>query len=169
MSSYLQAARAAAWKAVEYIKQLDEEAYKAALKKYIPLYKQELEDVYVKAAQEWYDAYAPKRYKRNYSIKNMFDVQWNEGKSELGWNFLSERMTKGKNGYSLYEPVFIQGWHGGASVWGKTCVRTTPVIDIFNPKKDELENKYKVMINEYADTELIKAIQSTDWWGWLNV
>jgi len=166
--SFVDRARAAVPGVIKKLDELDEQAYNLALKSCVPLFKKELEKEYVEAASAWYDAYTPKRYKRNYSIKNMFDAQWNSRTNEFGYNYLSERMTKGKNGYSLYEPVFIQGWHGGASVWGKTCVKTTPVIDIFNPKIERLTDEYNKKINEMADSLLVQLIKQADWWGWLN-
>lgn len=166
--SFVDRARAAAQSAVRQLDKLDEQAYNKALKLYVPLLKEELEKAYVEAATAWYNAYTPKLYRRNYSIKNMFDVQWDGSTNNFGYTYLSERMTKGKNGYSLYEPVFIQGWHGGASAWGKTCVRTTPVIDLFNPEIERLTNKYNKIINEKADSLLVQLIEQANWWGWLN-
>lgn len=166
--SFVQRARAAAQNIIRQLDELDEQAFNSALKSCVPLFKEELEKTYVEAATAWYNAYTPKRYKRNYSIKNMFDAQWDDGTNEFEYNYLSERMTEGKNGYSLYEPVFVQGWHGGASVWGKTCVKTTPVIDIFNPEIGRLTEKYNKMINEMADSLLVQLVKQVDWWGWLN-
>jgi len=90
----------------------------------------------------------------------------------MGWEFERNEIERQvvrrgivKTTTSLYDRVFIEGWHGGAwdgfsmryrtpypyyIKWGKHAVRTTSALNLFNRKVPSLEDKYKQKIMETA-------------------
>jgi len=112
------------------------------------LYKQKIENIYKKSVDDFYDAYTPKVYKRTHSLYDVLSVKTDEngmvisgddiygfglsesGAHNLGLSFMDlfdeSKMVTGRGGQSLFDTVFIGGYHGGAAdistskeaVWG---------------------------------------------------
>lgn len=82
-----------------------------------------IEKLFKKSVAEWYSSYSPSVYRRTrglYDVLKPVDERSDEygmaiteatGYTDL---FDPERLHEDRNGNSLFEKVFMQGWHGGA-------------------------------------------------------
>ena len=98
----------------------DENAYR----EYGPIEKAKIKEIFDQAVDEFYDSYSPQYYDRNRSLYNILDIQEDEygmaateaaGYTDLFNEDNMTKVTKARDGSSLYDLVFMQGWHGGAT------------------------------------------------------
>ena len=143
LSSYM---KAKIEQAVETAKKVAAEAHREAVQEVIPLIEDEYEELYRKSTAQWYAAYTPIKYRRHYSIYNLFDVEADPDEMRLGYEMSEDGMTTGRNGYSLWNRVFVRGYHGGPRPG--FSVRSTPVHQLFEEEKKEIEQKYKGIISQ---------------------
>lgn len=94
-------------------------AAKAAASRFFPLYKKEVEEIFKKAVDEFYNSYTPDIYDRRYSLYDVLEIQFKPPLTLVGY-FKPEVMTStgGGRGYSgedgIFKKVFEEGFHGGA-------------------------------------------------------
>lgn len=129
--------------------------------------KAEIRRLFNEAVKKWYDSYEPKIYHREYGLYKVLDFSTSEDKygmvstrsqmyDEL---YNSSLMPTGRNGYDLFEKVFIEGWHGGAESiaqekeeqWG---VHPNPGVPYYRTPHP----KYNMWGNEAEQTESVYSI-----------
>lgn len=127
------------------------------------------EKIYEQAIGRWYDAYTPIFYSRNHSLYDLMETKEDGSDGAFTFLFDGANMTHDRHGDSLFEKVFIQGWHGGAYAgdtiryrtpyggywhWGRRAVRTLPAYYIFEKEK---EHKVAYYSQRIADVAMQKA------------
>ena len=124
-----------------------------------------ISDLFHEAVQEFYDAYSPEYYDRAYGLNELLDVHKGPNGS-VEYDTVedlidSSNMHTDRNGGSLYEKVFVRGWHGGAergpghpapgvpyyrapysiyAHWSRPAVRTEPPLEIFRKSVESAES-----------------------------
>lgn len=87
---------------------------------YGALEKRKIEELFLNSVEDWYSAYTPIQYQRRYDMYNILDEKTDEYGMAIteasGYvdMFDESRMGKDRHGNSLFEKVFMEGWHGGA-------------------------------------------------------
>lgn len=154
------------------------EAAKEAIRELIPDLSKDLKAAYASqdqsnpgAAKRWYDAYEPRYYRRNYSLYNIMEVNADAVEMKLRYSFTDNNMTKDRKGNSLFDHVFVYGWHGGAfdresgqiryrspyqiyKYWGRKAVKTSSPYGLFMKRIPELEVQYKQKIRDLTIRKL---------------
>lgn len=153
MSSYMKAIVA---KAVDTASKIAGEAYREAVHEVIPQIEAEYNDIYKRSTAAWYSAYTPRKYHRHYSIYNLFHLEADQDAMRLDYEMSEDGMTRGANGFSLWDRVFVRGYHGGPRPGFN--VRSTPVHKMFNTGKEEAEQKYREMINRLTAEKYYKMM-----------
>lgn len=99
-----------------------------------------IRELFHQAVKTWYEAYSPSEYQRRYDLYNVLDLKTDEygmaiteaaGYTDL---FDEDRMGSDRHGNSLFDKVFMEGWHGGAEsisdgkadIWGAHPSPGTP-------------------------------------------
>ena len=92
-------------------------------------YKEKLAGVFNEAVMEFYNAYYPRFYEREYGLFDILDIKTNaDGMVITGNDYCSlfdeSAMHEDRSGNEgLYDLVFVEGWHGGSTgtdAWGHT-------------------------------------------------
>lgn len=84
-----------------------------------------IEIIFNNAVDEFYDSYQPLVYKRNRSLYNLLDIpvdsdgMLNSIEPDFRDMYNESKMTIARNGGSLFDTVFVRGYHGGASSIGQ--------------------------------------------------
>ena len=127
------------------------------------------EEIYKQSVDRWYGAYTPIFYSRNHSLYDLMEMEDDDAGGALTFLFDGANMTHDRHGDSLFEKVFIKGWHGGAYAgdtiryrtpyggywhWGRRAIRTLPVYFIFEKAK---ESKVAYYSQRIADVAMQKA------------
>jgi len=144
-----------------------EDAHKEVVQELIPEFAKEIKKIYAErdvegfgsgAVAEWYGAYKPRQYHRKESLYNLMEIDEDAANMRVGWGFSDANMTKDRKGGSLFEKVFVQGWHGGSPdpdtgemiyPFGHLpAVQTESALSIFNRMEVEVEQNYRDKIVE---------------------
>ena len=124
-----------------------------------------LNDEYRTATAQWYAAYSPKKYSRNYSIYNLMSSELG-GEFDVGWTFEDTGMTTGPYGSSLFGPVFLGGSHG-LKHRSFVPVKSEPVPDIFDShmkgRVGEIEAMLQPDVQKYYDTHFQSRYEPVLW------
>lgn len=144
------------------IEKVCQETYRETIIEMIPSIIEDIKRVYSEAADEWYAAYTTHTYKRQRGLDSVLDVGADkENEMAISLTFDDAKMHRGRNGYDLFEKVFVHGWHGGAGKggedegklksgplyyrrppyfrsWGRKAVQTEAPYDIWTRKKKDL-------------------------------
>lgn len=81
---------------------------------------QKIKEIFRKAVYDWYGAYTPTQYQRRYDMYDVLDEKTDEYGMAIteasGYvdMFDERKMGPDRHGNSLFDKVFMEGWHGGA-------------------------------------------------------
>ena len=103
-------------KIVQRVREIMYEAAYSAAVELMNGMEQDLRKIYHDTVSEFYADYSPVFYDRTESLYTLLELE-NTG-SEMSWGFESNNATafeRGGGSAGLYEHVFRQGWHGGAT------------------------------------------------------
>ena len=98
-----------------------ENTLKNSYTEYAPFEQAELRRIFNDAVDTFYNDYTPVEYDRTHSLYNVLDFKTDEygmviSNVEGYRDFYDEsKMVKGRHGQSLFDTVFVEGWHGGAA------------------------------------------------------
>lgn len=109
-----------------------------------------LRNIYQQAAAGWYGSYSPVKYHRRYGLYNMLEIDggFKTGSSSASVEYHFHESYPASNGFELIDMVFIQGWHGGMGVFGKTQVQTRSAYLLFEDGKKVLEEEWGRELSE---------------------
>lgn len=89
----------------------------------------DLNAIHKKAVDVFYNSYEPDYYDRQYSLYDMFDIEYDNGivRVNVGpkyafadWKNVEDPDTQHRVGVGyVYKKMFVEGWHGGATPTGK--------------------------------------------------
>ncbi len=103
----------------EELKKKLSDAGKAAAKKayveYFAYAEKRVKEIFHESIQRFYDSYDPEIYTRSHSMFDMLKTVYDPDEPSLTTGLDDSVMTTTRKGGPLYEQVFEQGWHGGAS------------------------------------------------------
>ncbi len=129
--------------AAETLEELNEETHKACKNAYAEFgtYQQtRVTDIFNNAVDAFYSSYTPKEYERTYGLYNVLDIK----KDDSGRVILDDpdymtlfdrtKLHNDRSGNSLFDKVFMEGFHGGAEsiaagkseIWGVHPAVGTP-------------------------------------------
>lgn len=117
---------------------------------------EKIRDLFLDAVQRFYDAYSPSIYSRTYGLADLLNIQ-TDSNGIVIYDTAEDlidpsNMHTGRSGNSLFEKVYMHGWHGGAedgpdhpapgvpyyrapygiyARWSRPAVRTEPPHEIF--------------------------------------
>lgn len=77
-----------------------------------------IEALFHEAVQEFYDSYSPSMYQRQFGLFDLLDMHMDEH-GVIDYDSVDDlidpdKLHSDRSGGSLYDKVFVQGWHGGA-------------------------------------------------------
>lgn len=105
----------------EELKQQFMDAAQQSLAEYLAIAEEDLQTIANRVADDFYSDYNPKEYDRDFSLYDIFETKLKAGEDgnwSLSYNFEESYMNY-RSGYDgedgLYDLVFRQGWHGGAT------------------------------------------------------
>lgn len=94
-----------------------EEAFNKAVKSgskiMVGEYRDIISDIFKEAVNNFYE-YHQRYYKRTNSLYNILEFNEDDGRASVEYTLNESKMTTTRGGGSLYEQVFVEGWHGGA-------------------------------------------------------
>lgn len=152
-----------------------------ALKEFGQYQVRKISDIFFDAVQEFYDAYEPSVYGRTYGLRDLLDIRTDSNgiaEYETAEDLINpSNMHTDRSGNSLYEKVFMQGWHGGAESgpdhpspgtpyyrapvgiywhWSRPAIRTEPPFDIFQKalrvaESGEIRSEFETISNRHND------------------
>lgn len=114
---------------------------KLAYKEFGEIQKEIIERIYRESVDTFYESYDPERYRRTKSLYNVLDIKLDADTGMVISDdptyedlYDESKMVTGRGGQSLYQTVFVQGYHGGAAsisgakadVWGTHPSTGTP-------------------------------------------
>lgn len=117
-----------------------DKAFKDAYADFFKLIDSRIQEIYQNAADKFYQAYDPIFYKdeRRGSLKKMLVT-------EVGYDYFSGEFKDdgilNRKGGSLYDQVFKQGYHGGASTGPRHPQEGTPWYRTPHPSKAKIAKK----------------------------
>ena len=152
----------------QYLKDVQErvirvvdECHKETVRELLPEIELGFEFIYQNAVDKWYSSYWPRLYRRKGSLYDLMEIDTDIDNTSLEYTFSDSNMTKDRHGGSLFDKVFVHGWHGGAYAgdtisyrrpapwyweWGSVAVKTPSAYFLFEKSKKEIEEKYKEKI-----------------------
>lgn len=150
---------------VEHYTTVLKECHKQAVQRLIPDIMSELITTYQAAAMAWYSAYTPRFYRRRLGLNNIYDAEANVDAPSIEYGFYEDRMTTDRAGHSLFDKVFVEGFHGGAreggvgtpryrtpyrvyTRWGGAAAQTKSAYEMFEENKEKIESEYKEKIKD---------------------
>jgi len=133
--------------AIEDARRMAESAHREAVRETIPEIETEYRGLYMESVAHWYAAYDPRKYHRNHSLFDLMELNAHPESMTLDYEISEAGMTTGTGGFSLWDMVFINGYHGGPRP-GHTPTRSTPVQDMFVISKFKAEEKYRQLIRQ---------------------
>lgn len=138
-------------------------AYQDAYADFFKLVETKLKEMYKEAAEKFYGSYDPIYYDRRGSLKNLLitEVEYDSFSGEF-----DEKGITNRNDGSLYDQVFKQGYHGGASKGPYHPNDGTPWFRTQHPSKNEKRpwwrwSRYSAPKTESTYDMFIKM--KTDW------
>lgn len=128
--------------AAEVSKDVGKRADEYAMRIMIPVARAEIRGRYLEAANKWYDAYSPKKYRRTYGLRDVLKLT-DPGSDGVGWMTEGSIVKPSWNGgsYDIYASVFEGGAHGGP-VHGHPPTYSTPIPKLFG-LFDESSEQYQ--------------------------
>lgn len=98
------------------IKSCGDKLVKVSAKRIEPELKRTFKDSFESAVNSFYEDYIPEYYHRNRSLYNIFEADSliSEDSVSILLSLDDSNMTHDRRGNSLYDTVFVEGWHGGA-------------------------------------------------------
>ena len=116
-------------------------ASELAIQEFGAYQREEIARIFNSAVDQFYEAYSPRFYKRTHSLYDVLDMKIdnsggvNYGNESLFRDLYDEsQMTSTRSGGSIFDQVFVHGYHGGApsidsgkaEIWGKHPDPGTP-------------------------------------------
>lgn len=156
---------------VKHVQEVANESYKEAGQELLPEIEVGLEMIYQQAVDQWYGAYSPEFYGRSGSVYDLMEIEAMPEDLYLEYAFNGDGLTHDRHGGSLFQKVFVKGWHGGAYdgstmryrkpvgfwyMWGRQAVRTASPYFLFEKRKKTMEDKYSQRLQQMV-LEKIKA------------
>lgn len=164
---------------VKHVKEVAEQCIKESAQELIPEIAMDVDNVFAEAVLQWYSSYSPAFYRRNESLYGIMDLEQSPEELMLEWTFDGGKMTRDRHGGSLFDKVFVHGWHGGAYAgdtiryrkpvpksmggnasgvgfyrWGRRAVRTPSPYFLFQKKEKVLEKSYSQRMVALATEKL---------------
>lgn len=146
-----------------------------------------ISELFHEAVQEFYDAYTPGYYQRQYGLNNVLDIHTDD-KGMAVYDTVEDLLDPSgmhgdRSGGDLYEKVFVRGWHGGAESgpdhpapgvpyyrkpdglwfqWSRPAERSEAPIDIFRrtlsqAEGGEIYKNFARICNEHNEIAMEKV------------
>lgn len=170
-----------------------DKAYDAAEREYGPIEVEKMKDVFRQAVDSFYGAYTPIYYNRRGGLYDVLEVRLNdEGQADTESYDLIDMLNPDalhtdREGGSLFDKVFLHGWHGGAtgtdrtgksvsvphyrvpyerySRWGRRAVQSEAPASIFRREfleadKGELQDIFDELVDRHIKDEALPQISN---------
>ncbi len=154
---------------IERTRKIVDECAREAVRETKSEIEQRLIKAYTQAATDWYGAYTPEYYNRRGSLYNL--MSFDDPDDETIEYVISGSGWVGSNPSpptTLFNKVFVEGWHGGAFDgstmryrtgpgfvhWGRRAVRTMSPMILFDEGKKTLEEEYSTILSANVQKKL---------------
>lgn len=142
--------------AEEVSRDVGKKADEYAMRIMIPVARGEIRGRYLEAADKWYAAFNPQRYRRTYGLRDVFKLT-DPGGGGIGWMLELPIMRDSWSGgsYDIYDYIFLLGSHGGP-VGGHKPTYTTPIHKLFgllDESSEQYQEVYEYLQSMIEETE----------------
>lgn len=153
-----------------------------------------IEALFHESVQQFYDAYSPTYYARSYGLNDLLEMHTDDFGMvtyDTAEDLVNEdNLHRDGNGGSLYDKVFVRGWHGGAesgpghpapgvpyyrglgsrglyAYWSRPAVRTEPAFRIFQrslsaAENGEIASQFKRISDKHNDIAMERVRKEAD-------